>query len=213
VSPKPDLARILRDGLEQLPGTSLDGDQGVALLGYVDLLQRWNRTYNLTAIHDPAEMVSRHLLDSLAVLPWVEETPLLDAGAGAGLPGIPLAIARPGLAVTLLDSAGKKVRFMNHVCRELSLGNVRAVQARLESWQPEQACGQVISRAFASLADFATAARHLAAASLRLLAMKGRYPETELEDLPDWVRVAAVEKLAVPGLQEERHLVIMSVNP
>jgi 16S rRNA (guanine527-N7)-methyltransferase len=83
----------------------------------------------------------------------------------------------------------------------------------LESWQPEQACGQVISRAFASLADFATAARHLAAASLRLLAMKGRYPETELEDLPDWVCVAAVEKLAVPGLQEERHLVIMSVNP
>jgi len=212
VSTQPDLARILRDGLDQLPGASLDGDQLDALRSYLDLLQRWNRTYNLTAIRHPAEMVGRHLLDSLAVLPWVEETPLLDAGAGAGLPGIPLAIARPRLAVTLLDSAGKKVRFMNHVCRELGLGNVRVVQARLESWQPEQVFGQVISRAFASLADFASAARHLAAASLRLLAMKGRYPETELAELPAWVRVAAVEKLVVPGLQEERHLVIMSVN-
>jgi 16S rRNA (guanine527-N7)-methyltransferase len=206
------LADELRAGLGQLPGTDLEAVQVSRLLDYLDLLQRWNRTYNLTAISDPAEMITRHLLDSLSVLPWIRGLRLLDAGTGAGLPGVPLAIARPDLAVTLLDSTGKKVRFLNHVARELNLDNAHPVQARLESYEPEGAFDTIVSRAFSSLAAFAAAARHLAGTA-RLLAMKGRYPNDELGDLPAWVRVESVEKLAVPGLQQDRHLVIMSVIP
>ena len=206
------LANLLRAGLAQLPGADLDAEQVAKLLAYLDLLQRWNQAYNLTAIRDPGEMITRHLLDSLSVIPWATGQRLLDAGTGAGLPGIPLAIARPEVAVTLLDSAGKKIRFLNHLCRELGLENARPVQARLETYDPEVGFDTIISRALTSLASFASAARHLADGA-RLLAMKGRYPANELDDLPDWVRVQSVEKLVVPGLQEDRHLVIMSVNP
>jgi 16S rRNA (guanine527-N7)-methyltransferase len=202
--------------LAQLPAADLDAEQVSRLLAYLDLLQRWNRAYNLTAVRDRADMVTRHLLDSLVVLPWIPGGRLLDAGSGAGLPGVPLAIARPDLDVTLLDSAGKKIRFLEHLRRELGLRNVTPVQARLEDYAPQDLVsapfGAVISRAFASLAAFAAAARHLTGAA-RLLAMKGRYPASELAELPAWLRVEAVERLAVPGLQEERHLVIMSVSP
>jgi 16S rRNA (guanine527-N7)-methyltransferase len=210
--PATSLATALQDGLGQLAGADLAAGQQAKLLAYLDLLQRWSRAYNLTAIRDPAEMISRHLLDSLSVLPWIRGPQLLDAGTGAGLPGVPLAIARPDLAVTLLDSTGKKVRFLNHVARELRLENVYPVQARLESYAPEGAFDTIVSRAFSSLAAFAGAARHLAGTA-RLLAMKGRYPSDELGGLPAWVRVESVEKLTVPGLQEDRHLVIMSVIP
>jgi 16S rRNA (guanine527-N7)-methyltransferase len=214
-------AELLRTGLAQLPLTDLDAGQVSRLLAYLDLLEQWNRAYNLTAVRHRADMVTRHLLDSLAVLPWIPGGRLLDAGSGAGLPGVPLAIARPDLDVTLLDSAGKKIRFLEHLRRELGLRNVTPVQARLEDWAPAGPNGTpfnrgpfdaIISRAFASLAAFAAAARHLAGAA-RLLAMKGRYPAAELAELPDWLRVESVERLAVPGLQEERHLVIMSVSP
>ena len=210
--PALSLATALQDGLGQLAGADLAAGQQAKLLAYLDLLQRWSRAYNLTAIRDPAEMISRHLLDSLSVLPWIRGPQLLDAGTGAGLPGVPLAIARPDLAVTLLDSTGKKVRFLNHVARELRLENVYPVQARLESYAPEGAFDTIVSRAFSSLAAFAGAARHLAGTA-PLLAMKGRYPSDELGGLPAWVRVESVEKLTVPGLQEDRHLVIMSVIP
>jgi 16S rRNA (guanine527-N7)-methyltransferase len=212
------LAESLRAGLAQLPGLAPTTGQVTQLLAYLDLLARWNRTYNLTAVRDPTEMVTRHLLDSLAVLPWIPGGRLLDAGTGAGLPGIPLAIARPGLQVTLLDSAGKKIRFLRHVCRELQLGNAEPLQARLETYEAEAPFDAIVSRAFASLAAFAEAARHLAggvtpsAGGVRLLAMKGRHPAAELAELPGWVRVESVEALAVPGLQEQRHLVIMSVS-
>jgi len=210
------LAASLNAGLARLadtePGAKLDADQVQRLLAYLDLLLRWSQSYNLTAIRDPAEMVTRHLLDSLAILAWVPAGRLLDAGAGAGLPGVPLAIARPALDVTLLDSAGKKIRFLNQVRRELRLDNAHPVQERLERYRPEQPFEAVVSRAFASLVDFATAARHLCGGA-RLLAMKGRRPDEELRELPSWVRVDSVERLEVPGLQEDRHLVIMSVNP
>jgi 16S rRNA (guanine527-N7)-methyltransferase len=205
------LAASLQAGLARLPTGPLDEEQVEALLRYLDLLQRWNRTYNLTAVRDPAEMVTRHLLDSLVVLQWVPPGRLLDAGAGAGLPGLPLAIARPALEVILLDSAGKKVRFLNQVRRELGLENIHPVQARLERYRPEHALDAIISRAFATLVDFAEAARHLAG-SAPLLAMKGRYPEKELAALPADVIVDSVTRLDVPGLQEDRHLVIMSVS-
>ena len=207
-----NLAGALQAGLAQLTGAAPDAGQVAQLLSYLDLLQRWNRSYNLTAVRDPADMVPRHLLDSLAILPWVPEGRLLDAGTGAGLPGVPLAIVRPRLQVTLLDSAGKKVRFLNQVRRELGLANIEPVQARLEAYRPAQPFDAIVSRAFASLADFAQAARHLAG-SARLLAMKGRRPDEELAALPAWLRVDAVECVEVPGLQEQRHLVIMSVNP
>lgn len=203
---------MLRAGLESMHVPAGE-EQQEAMLAYLGLLERWNRTFNLTAIRGPADMVSRHLLDSLSVLPWCAEGRLLDAGTGAGLPGIPLAIANPALDVTLVDSVGKKVRFMNHVQRELGLQNIQPVQARLEAFASDSPFDAVISRAFSSLAAFATAARHLAGNGTRLLAMKGRCPDEEIGELPAWVRVCSVEELDVPGLHEKRHLVIMTVNP
>jgi 16S rRNA (guanine527-N7)-methyltransferase len=200
----------LRDGLERLD-CSLHGDQACALLGYLGLLQKWNRAYNLTAVTDPAEMVVRHLLDSLSVKPFIGGGRLLDAGTGAGLPGVPLAIARPDLDVTLLDSGGKKIRFLNHVKRALDLHNASPVQARLECYAAKEPFDTIISRAFSSLSGFVQAARGLSSPATRLCAMKGRYPAAEIESLPEGARLLSVEKLSVPGLQEDRHLVIMCV--
>lgn len=207
-----NVEKVLRDGLEQL-GLRLPESACRSLLDYVGLLAHWNRTYNLTAVRDPLEMVTRHVLDSLAVLPWLEAGRLLDAGAGAGLPGIPLAIANPSLDVTLADSAGKKVRFMNHARRQLGLANVHPVDARVEQYTPEQPFDAVISRAFSSLASFVASVRHLLSPGGRLLAMKGHFPADEIEALPAGLRVESVEKIAVPGLHENRHLVIMSLDP
>jgi len=211
--PEEKLSAALLAGLNELQPAAADAAQADALLTYLELLNRWNRTYNLTAIRDPVQMVTRHLLDALSVLPWIGDGRLLDAGTGGGLPGIPLAIMRPRLEVVLLDSAGKKIRFLNHVVRELSLNNATPVQARLESWQDEQPYSTIISRAFSSLNSFAESARHLAGAGTKLLAMKGKRPDRELNGLPDCWRVDSVEELQVPGLQEERHLVIMSLIP
>jgi 16S rRNA (guanine527-N7)-methyltransferase len=210
--PAEPLLEALRGGLRELD-CSCSPAQESTLLAYLALLQRWNRAYNLTAVKDPLEMVVRHVLDSLSVLPWVTDGRLLDAGTGAGLPGVPLAIARPGLEAALLDSAGKKIRFLNHVRRELGLENIVPVQSRLESFTPDSPYDIIISRAFTDLAAFARAARHLAATPARLYAMKGRYPESELREIPDWLQIDSVEKLAVPGLQEDRHLVIMTIIP
>lgn len=207
------LARSLSEGMNELLRKEADPEQVRQLLSYLELLVQWNASYNLTAVREPLEMISRHLLDSLSVLPWVHGEHLLDAGTGAGLPGIPLAIMQPELTVTLLDSTGKKIRFLGHVKRRLILENIQPVQARLESWQAEQMPTCIISRAFSKLTAFVEASRHLAARDTMLLAMKGKYPETELDALPDWIQTHSVEKLHVPGLQEDRHLVIMSVNP
>ena len=204
--------KVLRDGLERLALPLPDGAAS-ALLAYVELLARWNRTYNLTAVRNPVEMVTRHVLDSLAVMPWMQAGRLMDAGAGAGLPGIPLAIANPSLEVTPVDSAGKKIRFMNHVKRQLELANVHPLHARVEQLEPAEPFEAVISRAFTSLESFATSVRHVVGRNGRLLAMKGHFPEDEIDGLPNWVRVDAVEKIVVPGLHENRHLVIMSLDP
>jgi 16S rRNA (guanine527-N7)-methyltransferase len=207
------LAGLLARGLGELSTEPVDPDRIETLLAYQQLLLRWNKTYNLTAVRDPEQMVTRHLLDSLAVLPWVGTGPLLDAGTGAGLPGIPLAIVRPELEVTLLDSAGKKIRFLNHVVRQLELAKVRTLQARLESWVCDRPMKTIISRAFSDIGTFARSSKHLAGRGTRLLAMKGKHPGAELEDLPTCWRLDAIEELHVPGLQEARHLVIMSFIP
>lgn len=206
------LAQSLSAGLDEQFKGEVRPEQARQLLSYLQLIAKWNASYNLTAIRDPLEMIPRHVLDSLSVLYWIHGRIVLDAGTGAGLPGIPLAIVRPELTVTLLDSNGKKIRFLRHVKRRLNLGNVRPVQARLGKWLVEYKPTCIISRAFSNLAAFLEASKHLASRETMLLAMKGKYPETELEALPAWARVHAVEKLAVPGLQEDRHLVIMSVN-
>jgi 16S rRNA (guanine527-N7)-methyltransferase len=204
------LAERLSAGLASLFPEPAEPSRVSLLLDYLELLIHWNRTFNLTAIRDPEQMITRHLLDSLSVLPWIGQGPVLDAGTGAGLPGIPIAIMRPDWPVVLLDSNGKKVRFLNHAVRQLELANVRPVQARLESWSDGMRPRAIISRAFSQLVAFAQASRHLARRETTLLAMKGKYPETELENLPEDLQINKIEKLEVPGLQEDRHLVMMA---
>ncbi len=206
------LESALADGCNSLLGEGPAPEVRNRLLQYLDLLTHWNQAYNLSAVRDPDEMVCRHVLDSLSVLPWLNADSLLDAGTGAGLPGVPLAIMRPGLDVTLLDSAGKKIRFLRQVKRELGLANVHPVQQRLQSYSPRATVPCIISRAFSSLEQYAVASRHLLGPDVKLLAMKGRYPQEEIARLPDWIRVERVEKLSVPGLHEQRHLVMMSVT-
>ena|SRR5579859_2556851 len=201
-----DWRRLLAPGVKAL-GLKLPAGAEAALLAYVELLLRWNQAYNLTAVRDPAEMVSKHLLDSLTILSFVAGPDLADVGTGAGLPGIPLALARPDLKFTLIDSNGKKTRFVTQATAELQLSNVTVVQARTEDWQPAAPFDQVVSRAFASLGDFARLAGGLAAPGGRLLAMKGADPRDEMAALPAGFRVLKVHPLKVPGLDAERCLV------
>lgn len=181
------------------------------LLAYRDLLLKWNRTYNLTALRDPEQALSHHLLDSLAILPWVGAGRLLDVGSGGGLPGIPLAICRPDLEVTLVDAVQKKATFLQQAAIELELPNVRAVHGRVEALSGQY--GQITSRAFSELSDFIRLTRHLLAPDGRWLAMKGVRPEGEIAALPGNARIEAIEPLAVPGLAAERHLIILKAGP
>jgi 16S rRNA (guanine527-N7)-methyltransferase len=202
----------LRKGAEGL-GVRLDGRQERLLLAYLELLSKWNKAYNLTAVRDPGDMVSRHLLDSLSVLPRLRGRRVADVGSGPGLPGIPLAIADPDLQVTLLDSNGKKTRFATHAVGRLGLDNVTVVKSRVEDYADEVGFDTVISRAFSSLADFARLAGHLCTTGGRLLAMKGRLHENELAALPgDW-RIAETRALGVPGVLGQRHLVVLERVP
>jgi 16S rRNA (guanine527-N7)-methyltransferase len=183
------------------------------LLAYVRLLAKWNAAYNLTAVRDPQDMVTRHLLDSLAVLPYLAGPRVLDIGTGPGLPGIPLAVARPEYAFTLLDANAKKTRFVTQAVGELGLKNVEVVQARVESYRPAQNFDTLVSRAFASIADMLAASRHLCAPHGRILALKGVYPEEELAAVPAGFVVQEVAALQVPGLEAQRHVVILAPRP
>ncbi len=177
------------------------------LSAYLLLLSRWSRAYNLTALTDPHQLVTRHLLDSLAVRPWIHGSRIADIGSGAGLPGIPLAIADPDLTVVLVETSGKKVRFQKQAILELGLDRVTAVHTRVENYRPEVPFDTVISRAFSATRQFVALAGHLAAPGGRLLAMKGRDPSDELQDLPAPWRVEGIHRLTVPGLDAARHLV------
>ena len=201
-----DWRQALGPGLKTL-GVELPPGTEARLLAFADLLLQWNKAYNLTAVRDPAEVLTKHLLDSLAVLPYVVGSPVLDVGTGAGLPGIPLALALPDTRFVLLDSNGKKTRFITHAAAVLSLPNVSAVQSRVEDYRPESPFATVLSRAFASLKDFAALAGGLVAPDGRLLAMKGAPEAAELRDLPPGFRVAGVHPLKVPGLDAERCVV------
>jgi 16S rRNA (guanine527-N7)-methyltransferase len=193
----------LKNGLNQL-GLASDP---APFMEYLLLLQKWNRSYNLTAIRDLPNMVTRHLLDCLAILPWVKKKRVLDVGTGAGLPGIPLALCNPELHVTLLDSNGKKIRFLHEVKRILGLDNIEIVQTRVECYRPNQGFDTVTSRAFSDLAQMLKWTSHLIDNQGIWLAMKGRYPETELAsvNLPYQVKT-----YTVPGLDGKRCCVIIN---
>ena len=180
------------------------------LLAYLALLDRWNRTYNLTAIRDPREMVTRHLLDSLAMHPFVDAGTLADLGTGPGLPGIPLAIAKPELQVTLVESNGKKARFLREAVRTLGLANARVAETRAEALDEPGAYDLITARALDTLAGIIEVGGHLLKPGGRLLAMKGVRPDEEIAALPQGWTVPAVHALAVPGLVGERHLVIIA---
>jgi len=191
-------------------GVSLSAVQCAKLLTYVELLAKWNSVYNLTAVRDPQEMITRHILDSLSVAPYIKGPLVLDIGTGAGLPGIPLAVAFPDIQFTLLDSVAKKTRFVLQAVGELGLSNVMVKTGRVEKYQPPQLFDTVISRAFSSISDFLNMAGSLCRPGGALLAMKGRYPEEELADLPPDFQVDDILRLRVPGLDEERHAARLS---
>ena len=203
-----DHARQLSEGAAQLD-IQLNHEQSRLLFGYLQLLNKWNSAYNLTAVRDPDEMVSRHLLDSLSVLPYVEGDNWLDVGSGGGMPGIILAIMRPQSRFTLLDSNGKKTRFLTQARMELKLTNLEVINSRVEAYAPDLPFDGIVSRAFSSLADFTNLTRHLGTDSTRWLAMKGLYPEDELAALPVDFEVEQSAQLAVPGCQGSRHLLIL----
>jgi 16S rRNA (guanine527-N7)-methyltransferase len=180
------------------------------LLAFRDLLLKWNKTYNLTALRDPAQAISHHLLDSLAILPHVGTGNLLDVGSGGGLPGIPLAIARPDLSVSMVDTVQKKTTFLQQAVIELALKNVTVHHARVEEMHGQYA--QISSRAFAEIGLFISLTRHLLAPNGRWLAMKGVRPDDELNALPADITVEAIIPLTVPGLDAERHLIILKAG-
>jgi 16S rRNA (guanine527-N7)-methyltransferase len=196
------IKRLLEQGLAQFDLSSLSEP----LEAYLLLLKKWNKTYNLTAIHDIESMITKHLLDSLAILPWLNGKEIIDVGTGAGLPGIPLALAQPETRFVLLDSNGKKTRFLNEVKRQLSLKNIEIVQFRAENYHPVQGFDTVVSRAFSTLAQMIYWTKHLVAPTGIWLAIKGHYPNNELLELKQNYKV---EPYTVKGIHGERCCVLI----
>jgi len=206
------MKQALVSGLEAM-GLPLSASQIDQLLQYLELLQRWNKAYNLTAVTDPLEMVSLHLLDSLSISPYLRGSRFIDVGTGPGLPGIPLAVVMPEAQFTLLDSNGKRVRFLFQVRVALGLTNAHEIHHRAEVYVPELPFDGVISRAFTSLVDMVDKTRALPGKDGHFYAMKGRYPEKELRELSKDYTVSACHQLKVPGVEGERHLVEIGLSP
>jgi len=182
------------------------------LVGYVAMLDKWNKAYNLTSVRDPYEMLVKHIMDSIVVSPHLEGERFIDVGTGPGLPGIPLAIMNPDKQFTLLDSLGKRIRFIRQVIHELKINNVTPVQSRVEEFQPEIGFDAVLSRAFASMSDMVSWCHHLPASHGHFLALKGQFNQQEVTELPEWCSVTEVKSLQVPELEGERHLVILNAK-
>ncbi|AOT19924.1 16S rRNA (guanine(527)-N(7))-methyltransferase RsmG [Pseudoalteromonas luteoviolacea] len=191
-------------------GISLTENQKQQLVDYVQLLDKWNKAYNLTSVRDPKEMMVKHILDSLVVAPHLSGKHYIDVGTGPGLPGIVLAIALPDTEFVLLDSLGKRVRFLTQVKHALGLKNVTPVQSRVEEYQPSVKLDGVLSRAFASLEDMVQWCTHLIDSSGRFVALKGMYPQEELDSLPEGISLEQKITLQVPNLEGERHLIILT---
>lgn len=205
---------ILEQGIQDAK-LAISAETQHKLLGYLALMQKWNKVHNLTAVRDADEMVTLHLLDSLVVLPYVDAKNLLDVGSGAGLPGIPLALCLPDLQVTVIDSNSKKVSFMRQVKAELGITNLEVIGGRVEDIAPTRQFEIIISRAFSDLSLFISLTHHLLATDGKWLAMKGVYPEAELAELLAKTGVVAskVEVLNVPGLEAQRHLAFLPYQP
>ncbi len=203
------IAAKLAEGLGEL-GLALPGEGEARLLEYLALLSKWNRVYNLTAVREAPKIVSHHLLDCLAVVPHVKADTILDVGSGAGLPGIPLALALPRVHVTLAEANHKKAAFLSQAKLELKLDNVMIARERVEGWRPGRSFELVISRAFSDLAEFVKLAGHHVAPGGKLAAMKGIYPHEEITQLPVGWRLEAAIPLTVPGLRASRHLLLLA---
>ncbi|MGE9553343.1 16S rRNA (guanine(527)-N(7))-methyltransferase RsmG [Erwinia amylovora] len=189
---------------------SLSDQQINQLVGYVELLHKWNKAYNLTSVRDPEQMLVRHILDSIVVDPHLQGSRFIDVGTGPGLPGVPLAIVRPDAHFTLLDSLGKRIRFLKQVQHELKLSNITPVQSRVEDFSAEPPFDGVISRAFASLNDMLNWCHHLPAQQGHFYALKGVVPQDEITALPAGFTLNRVVRLSVPQLEGERHLVVIT---
>lgn len=202
----------LAEGLTALPLELNAADQN-RLIDFIHLLVKWNRAYNLTAVRQPEQMVVRHLLDSLVIGPYLQGNRVLDVGTGAGLPGIPLALAYPDHHFTLLDSNGKKIRFVTQAVAELGLANVDVIQSRVEAFQPGSRFDTITARAYASIEELVSQTTHLLADGGQYLVMKGVYPVAEVEAMPTGYRIEATHQLNVPKLDAERHLLIVRLEP
>ena len=199
------LSIILRDGIDAM-SLVLSEEQQNLLLDYVERRHKWNKAFNLTSVRDPEQMMVKHILDSLAVAPFLTEQRYIDVGTGPGLPGIPLAIACPDKHFTLLDSLGKRVRFMKQCAFEMKLVNIEPIQSRVEEHVPAQYYDAVLSRAFASLKDMLHWCEHLVDTQGKFLALKGQYPTDEIAAIPATCTLESSVELFVPGLEGERHL-------
>ncbi|ALT00157.1 16S rRNA (guanine(527)-N(7))-methyltransferase RsmG [Lacimicrobium alkaliphilum] len=191
---------------------NISESQQQQLIALTELIHKWNKAYNLTSVRDPRDMLIRHILDSVVVAPHIQGQHFIDVGTGPGLPGLPLAIVMPQQQFVLLDSLGKRIRFIKQAVFELGLENVTAVQARVEDYQPETAFDGVLSRAFASIKDMLHWCQHLVDSQGTFLALKGQVPAQELDSLPQGFTVRDIIRLEVPGLQAERHLIKMIKN-
>ncbi|HGF7194798.1 TPA: 16S rRNA (guanine(527)-N(7))-methyltransferase RsmG [Vibrio cholerae] len=203
--------RVKLDALISKTSLTVTEQQREQLVGYVQLLDKWNKAYNLTSVRDPMEMLVKHILDSLVVSPHLVGERFIDVGTGPGLPGIPLAIMHPDKEFVLLDSLGKRIRFIKQVIHELKINNVLPVQSRVEEFDPESGFDGVLSRAFASMTDMVNWCQHLPKPNGGVfLALKGVRPDDEITLLPEWCSVTDIKALQVPELEGERHLVILS---
>lgn len=205
------LAEQLSAGVAAL-GVEVNPEAQKKLLAYLELMAKWNRVYNLTALRNPAEWVTHHLLDSLAVLPHMHGPVVVDVGSGAGLPGLVLAIVHPDWQVVSVEAVDKKAAFQRQAAAELALTNLRVEGRRVEDVALEEGADTVVSRAFSSLADFVNLTRHLLKPGGQWAAMKGRRPQDEIDALPDGVRVREIVELKVPGLNAERCIVLINEN-
>jgi 16S rRNA (guanine527-N7)-methyltransferase len=196
----------LKAGAEQL-GVPLSDEMAAKQLRLLDELDEWNQRMNLTAIRERGQQITKHLLDSLSVVAHLDGSRVIDIGTGAGFPGLPLAIVLPDVHFTLLDSTAKKLKFIDHVCTALQISNVETVHTRAEAFRPKERYDCVVSRAVGPVETFVKWSGHLCVGGGRLLAMKGRYPTDEVQKLPNGWKLAAVHRLTIPGLDEERHLV------
>jgi 16S rRNA (guanine527-N7)-methyltransferase len=203
--------RTQLDALIAQTSLEVSDQQRSQLVGYVEMLDKWNKAYNLTSVRDPQEMLVKHIMDSIVVSTHLQGESFIDVGTGPGLPGITLSIMNPDKHFVLLDSLGKRIRFIKQVLHELKIENVTPVQSRVEEYLPEDKFDAVLSRAFASMTDMVEWCHHLPKSNGGLfLALKGQLPQSEIEQLPEWCSVTDIKALTVPQLEGERHLVILS---